>query len=82
MISQVPKLALELEMQMKAVVQQLDSARCTEQLDNCLSEFDMRFQNFCLMDQIAILHLYACAILLWTMPSLNYWHQKLQYCFT
>ncbi|XP_072769214.1 general transcription factor II-I repeat domain-containing protein 2-like [Nerophis lumbriciformis] len=45
-------LASELEMQGKACVQ-LDSARYTEQIDNCLSEFDKRFQDFSLLEPVA-----------------------------
>uniref|UniRef100_A0AAQ4S2T7 HAT C-terminal dimerisation domain-containing protein n=1 Tax=Gasterosteus aculeatus aculeatus TaxID=481459 RepID=A0AAQ4S2T7_GASAC len=45
-------LASELEMQGKACVQ-LDSARYTEQIDNCLSEFEKRFQDFSLLEPVA-----------------------------
>ncbi|XP_068601877.1 general transcription factor II-I repeat domain-containing protein 2B-like [Brachionichthys hirsutus] len=45
-------LALELETQGKASVQ-LDGARYTEQIDNCLSEFDNRFQDFSLIEPVA-----------------------------
>ena len=45
-------LASELEAQGKARAQ-LNSARYTEQIDNCLSEFDKRFQDFSLLEPVA-----------------------------
>ncbi|CAK6967628.1 general transcription factor II-I repeat domain-containing protein 2A-like [Scomber scombrus] len=45
-------LSSELEMQGKACMQ-LDSGRYTEQIDNCLSEFDKRFQDFSLLEPVA-----------------------------
>uniref|UniRef100_A0A669C9P0 HAT C-terminal dimerisation domain-containing protein n=1 Tax=Oreochromis niloticus TaxID=8128 RepID=A0A669C9P0_ORENI len=45
-------LASELEMQGMACLQ-LDSARYTEHIDNCLSEFDKRFQDFSLLEPVA-----------------------------
>ncbi|GLD48599.1 DNA-dependent protein kinase catalytic subunit isoform X2 [Lates japonicus] len=45
-------LASELETQGKACVQ-FDSARYTEQIENCLSEFDKCFQDFVLLEPVA-----------------------------
>ncbi|KAF7641054.1 hypothetical protein LDENG_00297180, partial [Lucifuga dentata] len=45
-------LASELETQRKACAQ-LDSVRYTEQIENCLSDFDKRFQDFALLEPIA-----------------------------
>ena len=45
-------LASELETQGKAC-EQLDSARYTEQITDCLSEFDKRFQDFSLLEPVA-----------------------------
>ncbi|RXN24367.1 general transcription factor II-I repeat domain-containing 2A-like protein [Labeo rohita] len=45
-------LASELEMQGKSCVQP-DNAHNKEQIDNCLSEFDKRFQDFALLKPIA-----------------------------
>lgn len=45
-------LTSELEMQGKSCVQ-LDSVRYTKQIDNCLSEFDKRFQDFALLEPVA-----------------------------
>uniref|UniRef100_A0A096MGU2 DUF4371 domain-containing protein n=1 Tax=Poecilia formosa TaxID=48698 RepID=A0A096MGU2_POEFO len=44
--------ALELEMQGKTS-EQLDTARYTDQIENCLSEFDGRFQDFALLEPVA-----------------------------
>ena len=44
--------ASELEMQQKACAQ-LDSVRYTEQIDNCLSEFEKHFQDFALLEPVA-----------------------------
>ena len=49
-------LASEKEMKQKACAQ-LDSVRYTEQIDNCLSEFDKRFQDFVYSSQ----SLHLCA---------------------
>ena len=51
-LANVQNRASELEMQGKACVQ-LDSARYTEQIDKCLSEFDKRFQDFSLLEPVA-----------------------------
>ena len=45
-------LASELETQQKACAQ-LYSACYTEQIDNCLSEFDQHFQDFALLEPVA-----------------------------
>ena len=45
-------LTSELEKQQKACAQ-LDSARYTEQIDNCLSEFDKHFQDSALLESVA-----------------------------
>uniref|UniRef100_A0A096MF30 HAT C-terminal dimerisation domain-containing protein n=1 Tax=Poecilia formosa TaxID=48698 RepID=A0A096MF30_POEFO len=44
--------ASELEMKGKTS-EQLDSARYTEQIENCLSEFDSHFQDFALLEPVA-----------------------------
>uniref|UniRef100_A0A087XSU0 Uncharacterized protein n=1 Tax=Poecilia formosa TaxID=48698 RepID=A0A087XSU0_POEFO len=44
--------ASELEMQGKTS-EQLDSARYTEQIENCLSEFNRHFQDFALLEPVA-----------------------------
>lgn len=44
--------ASELERQGKTR-ERLDSARYTEQIGNCLSEFDRRFQDFALLEPVA-----------------------------
>uniref|UniRef100_A0AAY4B1F5 HAT C-terminal dimerisation domain-containing protein n=1 Tax=Denticeps clupeoides TaxID=299321 RepID=A0AAY4B1F5_9TELE len=46
-----PRSWSELEMQKKVCVQ-LDNARYTEQIDNCLSEFDIRYQDFSLLEPV------------------------------
>ena len=45
-------LASELETQQKACAE-LECARYTEQIDNCLSVFDKRFQDFALLEPVA-----------------------------
>ncbi|KAL7402366.1 hypothetical protein ABVT39_013901 [Epinephelus coioides] len=45
-------LAAELETQEQSCAQ-LDSARYIKQIDNCLSEFDRRFQDFALLEPVA-----------------------------
>ncbi|MEQ2166852.1 hypothetical protein GOODEAATRI_032611, partial [Goodea atripinnis] len=70
-------LASELETQVKAR-EQLDSARYLEQINNCLSEFDKRFQDFLCSSQ----SLHSCAILLRKMLRLIHAYQTLQHCFT
>ncbi len=51
-VANFQNLQSELETQGKACVQ-LDSARYMEQVDNCLSEFDRRFQDFFLLEPVA-----------------------------
>ncbi|XP_014773229.1 uncharacterized protein LOC106871341 [Octopus bimaculoides] len=51
-LANLKNLTSELETQGKACVQ-LDSAHCTEQIDNCLSEFDKRFQDFASLKPVA-----------------------------
>ena len=70
-------LASELEMQGKACVQ-LVSARYTEQIDNCLSEFEKRFQDFYLLEPVATFMCFPFG----KMWRLIHSHQKLQHCFT
>ena len=52
MIWQISRTWRELETQGKACMQ-LDSARYTELIDKCLSEFDKRFQDFSLLKLVA-----------------------------
>lgn len=51
-LANFPNLKSELETQGKACAQ-LSSARYTEQIDNCLSEFDRRFQDFATLEPVA-----------------------------
>ena len=51
-LANFPNLMSELETQGKACVQ-LDSGRFTEQIENCLSDFNKQSQDFALLEPIA-----------------------------
>jgi len=70
-------LASKLETQEKVYVQ-FDSACYTEQIDNCLSEFDKRFQDFALLEPVASFMCYPFR----EDAEVDSLHQKSQHCFT